>query len=498
MQSKSHSILKSSFWSYLGVFIFLFVGLIINIVLARLLDKDNWGVFSTLIAVVSFLSAISELGLNYYITYSTSKYAVKGEKEVRKNLSAPLRYKLILLLSISVLMVIFSNQLADIFHIPNGGIYFVASAVYFFFLNLFGVFIGILDGLKKFKEDSLISAGHYVLRLIFSVLLVIFGFGLDGAVAGYIIAVAIGTFIEYYLLRQVISISGKATESLSEMLSFGFYFGLVSIAGSFTLWTDSVMIGIFVGTTAVGVYRIAVSLSTAASSLLNGISKVVFPYFTSAEAEGKDSIKELNKALKYGLFISVPAMFGIILSAEGVVKATFGPQYMDSTLPLIILSYLVLDGVIVGLISSYLAAKKETKIIGHSSLIAAVLNVVLNLILIPILGMVGAALTSIFSRLVNLGMILKWSQQRLGKTYEFSITLPLIGSIVMTAFLFLLKSFIDPTESIIHLLIFIGSGIVVYLVTEQLIGFDVIGFGKKIMKAVVPENFVKYIPISLD
>jgi hypothetical protein len=68
----------------------------------------------------------------------------------------------------------------------------------------------------------------------------------------------------------------------------------------------------------------------------------------------------------------------------------------------------------------------------------------------------------------------------------------------MTAFLFLLKSFIDPTESIIHLLIFIGSGIVVYLVTEQLIGFDVIGFGKKIMKAVVPENFVKYIPISLD
>jgi O-antigen/teichoic acid export membrane protein len=60
------------------------------------------------------------------------------------------------------------------------------------------------------------------------------------------------------------------------------------------------MIGIFVGTTAVGIYRIAVSLSTAAASLLNGISKVVFPYFTSAEAEGKDSIKELNKALKYG------------------------------------------------------------------------------------------------------------------------------------------------------------------------------------------------------
>jgi O-antigen/teichoic acid export membrane protein len=217
-------------WSYLGLSVLLLISLITNIVLARLLDKDNWGVFSTLIAVVSFLSAISELGLNYYITYSTSKYAIKGEKEVRKHLSAPLRYKLILLLSISVLIIIFSNQLADTFHIPNGGIYFAASALYFFFSNLFGVFLCILDGLKKFKEDSLISAGHYILRLIFSVLLVILGFGLGGAIAGYIIAVAIGTVIQYYLLRHVISLSGKATESLSEMLSFGFYFRLVFIA----------------------------------------------------------------------------------------------------------------------------------------------------------------------------------------------------------------------------------------------------------------------------
>jgi hypothetical protein len=62
----------------------------------------------------------------------------------------------------------------------------------------------------------------------------------------------------------------------------------------------------------------------------------------------------------------------------------------------------------------------------------------------------------------------------------------------------LLKSFIDPAESIINLLVFIGSGIVVYLVTEQLIGFDVLGFGKKMMKAVVPDNLIRFVPFNLD
>lgn len=493
-QTSLQLILKSSFWSYLGIFIVLFIGLITNIFIARLLDKELWGVFSTIIVVVSFLSSISELGLNYYIVYITSKFADKGKEQVKKHLVGPIRYKLIILFLIAALMFIFSNQLADIFHIENGGKYFEAGALYFILLNIFGVFSGILRGLKKFKEDSFTSSVHYSVRLILASVFIIFYAKLDGAIAGYIFGVAISTLIQFYLLRSYISLSGKQTESFEKMFSYGFYVGIVSMAATFTVWTDSIMLGVFMGSTVVGVYRIAVSLATASASLLNGISSVMFPYFISEESKGRDSINYLNTALKYSLFLIIPACFGLALSAEGVVNVFFGQQYIEAVLPLFILSYLIIDGVVVSLISSYLASKRYTKILGQSSVLAAILNIILNLFFIPILGLIGAALSSIISRLINLFILLYWSNKNLGKIYEFKYKLPLIGSLLMALFLVLLKNVINPAESIIHLFIFISSGIVVYLVLEQLLGFDVIAFGKKVTKALMPEKFSKYIP----
>ena len=493
--NKSQSIIKSSFWSYAGIIVLLFAGLITNIALARLLDKENWGVLSTLIAVVSFLLSVSELGINYYVFYVVSKYADKGKEAVKRHLSGPLRYKLILIFSIAALMFVFSEQLADLFHIQTGAKYFMAGTLYFVFLNIFGVFNGVLAGLKKFKEDSITSSLHYILRLVFAALLVILGFGLDGAIVGYILAIFLATILQIIFLRGFLSISHKNSDGLYEMFSYGFYFGIVSIAATFSLWADSVMVGIFIGSTAVGIYKIAVSLSTASAGLLNGISKVMFPYFTSEESKGKDSIKYLNAALKYSLFFTIPALFGIVLSAESIVNVFFGQQYSDASIPLLILSYLVFDGVIIGLISSYLAAKKSTKILGTSSLISAIFNIVLNFISIPILGIVGAAITSVASRIINLMLLLHWSKTKLGRTYEFPFILPLLGSLAMATVLFLLNPIIAPTSSVINLFIFIAVGILVYLVSEQLLGFDVIGFGKKITKTLVPEKFLRHLPM---
>ena len=491
-RNQSQSIIKSSFWSYAGIIVLLFAGLITNMALARLLDKENWGVLSTLIAVVSFLLSVSELGINYYVFYIVSKYADKGKEAVKHHLSGPLRYKLILIFLIAALMFVFSEQLAELFHIQSGGKYFIAGTLYFVLLNIFGVFNGVLAGLKKFKEDSIISSLHYILRLAFGALLVVLGFGLDGAIIGYILAIFLATVLQIIFLREFISISHNNSDGLHEMFSYGFYFGIVSIAATFSLWADSVMIGIFMGSTAVGIYKIAISLSTSSASLLNGISKVVFPYFTSEESKGKDSITYLNNVLKYSLFFTIPALFGLALSAESIVNVFFGRQYIDASIPLFILSYLVFDGIIIGLISSYLAAKKSTKILGTSSLISAAFNIFLNFVSIPLLGMIGAAISSVASRIINLVLLLHWSKTKLGKTYEFPFTLPFLGSLAMTVALLILTPIIVPTTSVINLFIFITIGILIYLVSEQLLGFDVVGFGKKITKALVPEKFLRY------
>lgn len=485
--------IKSSFWAYAGVFFILFLGLVSTVILARLLDKENWGILSTIIAVVSFLSSLSEIGLNYYIIYTSSKYD-KKPSELRSKLASPIKWKLGIIFLIAILMLVYSDSLASFFNIENGGKFFVAGSIYFIFYNVFAVFSGILDGIKKFKEESIISTINQLLRLILSAGLVILGFGIDGAIVGYIISVALATFIQSYILRKVISFSGKSDESLQDMFSFGFFYGITSIAATFTMWTDSIMIGFFLGTTSVGIYRIAVSIASSSSSLLSGISKVTFPYFTSAESAGRDSFENLNKVIKYLLFISLPAVMGLALLSDAIVNVFFGTQYIEAALPLMILSYFIFDGVTTGMVNSYLGAKKLTKQIGICAVLASLVNIVLNVLLIPVFGIIGAAIASVISRALGLTVMIKWSEKLLKVRFIFPIKIPLLSSLIMAASILLMRMYFDPSSSFLLLFMFIFSGIGIYLISASVFGFKVLDFGKKIIFALVPEKILRSLP----
>jgi O-antigen/teichoic acid export membrane protein len=452
-----------------------------------MLDKDNWGVFSTLIVIVSFLTALTDLGLNYFILYAASSLSHKEPSVIRKALSAPFRYKLLSIFVIGLGMFIFANPLAVLFKLDGGAKYFVASAVFFVFLNIFSTFDLLLSGLKKFKESMFIGTLNNVLRLAAAYGLVVLGFGVDGAILGYIAAVAISTAVQVVLIRQYISLTGKAQESVANMFTYGLYFGLGNLAALISLWTDSVMIGLFMGPAAVGIYRIAVSISTAVAGLVAGMNKVLFPFLASAEGRGEESIGDLNTAIKYGSFIAFPTMIGLALSSDAVVKIFFGQQYAESAIPLLLLSYICFDMMLTSLISSYLGAKKRTKIIGFSAAASAVANVLLNLILIPLFGIVGSAVASISTRLANAVIMVEWSNRNMKAKYDLrSMVIPFAGSLLMGAFLFLVvRLFVDPSHSLLSLLVFVGTGIASYALFEQLLGFDVIVLARKVISSLL-------------
>jgi len=484
---KTREIVRGSFWSYTGVVLTLVIGLATNVFLARMLDKDNWGVFSTLIVIVSFLTALTDLGLNYFILYTASSLSHKEPSVIRRALSAPFRYKLISILIIGLGMFVFADPLAMLFKLEGGARYFVASAIFFVFLNLFSTFDLLLSGLKKFQESTLIGTLNNILRLAAAYGLVVLGFGVDGAMFGYISAIAISTAAQVILMRQYISLREKAQERIADMFTYGLYFGLGNLATLISLWTDSVMIGLFIGPAAVGIYRIAVSISTSVGGLIGGVNKVLFPFLASAEGKGEESIGDLNAAIKYSSFIAFPAMVGLALSAEAVVKIFFGQQYADSAVPLILLSYICFDMVFIALLSSYLGAKKRTKIIGFSAAASAVANVVLNLVLLPIFGIIGSAVASVLTRLANAVMMVVWSNRNMKMKYNLgSMAVPFAGSLLMGAFLLLVvRGFVNPSHSLLSLLIYVGAGISSYTLFEQLLGFDVAALARKVVSSLI-------------
>ena len=485
-------IIKGSFWSYLGQATALAISLATSIILARLLDKDNWGLFATLMAVVSFTSTIADLGLNYSIIHKASSSSNKSSGAIRRLLSVPLRYKLALILMLGALMFVFSNELAAFFNIADGGKYFAVSAAFFVVYNFTSMLDLVFIGLKKFRESSLLFVVHALFRITFSYILVTIGFGVNGAVLGYISAVAVLALLQIVIIRKYVSFTEDSGEDVVEMFTYGFYFGIGNLAAYIALWTDSIVIGALIGTTAVGIYRIGLSISSAVGGLTGIISKVLFPMFSSAESNNKESIGDLNTAIKYGSFIAFPAVIGLIISAESIILAFFGGQYIEGVLSLMILSYVPFDMMFTGIISAYLAAKKHTKVVGYTAILASIANFVMNLMLIPVVGIAGAALASVLTRIGNAAYLIHWLQKNVKVNVDVgAMSLPLIGSVLMGLLLFVAKPLIDPTYSVIHLIIFVVFGMASYAIIEQLLGFDVVSFTRKIGKVVLPPSIAR-------
>lgn len=485
---RTEEIVKGSFWLYLATGASLFASLLVTIILARLLDKELWGIFSSTIAVTSFLSTFYDLGLGYSVINKVSELTAKGKRgELKKVIGFLFGFKLVLTLLFAAAIFITSDLIAEWFHVGGAGTYFRISAAFFIIFNLFNFFDSMFLGLKRFRESAMFGSGHYLLRLVFSTAFVLIGFGITGALTGYILALAIMTAIQIFVLRSFLSINLKKRADIVPLLAYGFFMGISAAAAAITTWTDSIMIGFFMGATSVGIYKLAFSTTGAISTLVGTIGRVIFPIFSAAEAKAEETKADFDRVIKYGSYFTVPAAVGIAILAQPIVTVFFGPQYIESASALWILSYLVLDTVLVGAFMTYFAAKKETAAIGKATAGAAVLNVLFNLALIPAMGLAGAAIASVLTRIGAFYYLIVEGAKK-GIPFNFTIlTKPIVGSLVMALFITALVSPIFTSappvvaDSIISLLLVVIAGGLFYVLFEKLIGFDILPF---IMKSI--------------
>jgi len=487
--SDTKTILKGSFWIYAATAISLVVGFISTIILARVLDRDSWGIFSTILSVSMLLSLFVDLGFTYTITHYTSTLSTRGKYgKLKGYLTKLLKYRFLLILAVAALIFVSSDWLSSFFHIANGGDYFRISSLFFIFSNLFTTFDAIMNGLKRFKANALFSLFNYVFKLIFAFILIYIGFGVVGAIVGYALAYLFSTFLLIIILQKIVfgaeaADTGKSepNENISSLFVFGSMIGLAQMAQTISIWADSVMIGAMMGATFVGVYKIAISMSSTLGGAIGAVNRVVFPVLVGIEAKKEESASELNRVLKYGSFFAIPAVFGLAAFSNEIISMFFGQQYIDAAPVLLILSYLCFDGFIIGALVSYFSAKKKVKTIGVASALCAIANVALNFILIPILGMVGAAIASVITRVFNLIILLFEGKRKLGLQIDFNnFQKPLLGSIVMVLVLLLIRQFI-VVENMFVLFFLVGVCLLVYVVFEALIGFNILVFGRRII-----------------
>ena len=181
-----------------------------------------------------------------------------------------------------------------------------------------------------------------------------------------------------------------------------FIFG-TSLASSIYMTMDTTMLGAMKGDSAVGIYTAAVKVNLVISTLIGTISSTILPRVSYYIGNGlkREYEKLMKSSMDVLLMISVPAVIGMICTSDILIFLFSGKDFIGGTTAAKILSAKVLVGAVNRVFAYQICTPyKKDKEVLISTAGGAVFNLLANGILIPIAGVNGAAIATLFSELV--------------------------------------------------------------------------------------------------
>jgi O-antigen/teichoic acid export membrane protein len=191
---------------------------------------------------------------------------------------------------------------------------------------------------------------------------------------------------------------------IGEHLKYGMPLSVSALAGTLSSRVDRILIGFFLGASAVGVYSIAYQLAIAISVYVLPIRQTFFPEFSRLIEKGdaEQCVPYLKKGVRYFLLLSVPSVGAMYLIGPSVVQTLIGDS---PPLPSNILMALIAGGILFsGLDQIYgviLTANERTDRLSAIRMVGAIGNLFLNLLLIQWFGVIGAAVATLVTYMLT-------------------------------------------------------------------------------------------------
>lgn len=187
-----------------------------------------------------------------------------------------------------------------------------------------------------------------------------------------------------------------------------------SLASSIYMTMDTTMLGALKGDSAVGVYTAAVKINSVVSTLIGTVSSTILPRVAYYIGNGlQEQYKKLMKtSMDILLMISMPAAIGMICTSDILILLFSGKEFLVGSLAAKILS----AKVVVSAINRVLAYQvctpyKMDKEVLISTSSGAIFNLFANAILIPIAGVTGASVATLFSEIIVFCVLSKYAKE---------------------------------------------------------------------------------------
>lgn len=192
----------------------------------------------------------------------------------------------------------------------------------------------------------------------------------------------------------------------------------VSLAIQMYVQSDITVLGFYRPDSEIGIYTIASKVYEIIKSLLSAVIMVVIPRLSNYLGQGKkDQYIYLTNKLRSSLYVIVfPCIVGLFFESRNVMQLIGGKTYVDGAIPLRILC-IALGCAVFGCFYSQgvLVPNRRDKYYFIATIISALVNIGLNIVIIPFWGMAGAALTTVLAELIVVSICRKYSFDMISK-----------------------------------------------------------------------------------
>jgi O-antigen/teichoic acid export membrane protein len=276
----------------------------------------------------------------------------------------------------------------------------------------------LFNAFNRITWSAVLRAVDGVGRLGFATLFVLVGFGAPGAllgyVAGFLVATAAGLVVLYREFYTTLPATGDRESGLRKrILRYGVPLTVTSGADVLDKRVDAILVGVIVGPVAVGFYTLAKQIVDFAIVPAQSIDTAIAPRL--GERKASDELASAGRiygtALKHVLLLYVPAGVGLAVVAAPTIRYVFGPEYLGTVPVLQVFGvFLVINAVNYITTNSldYLGRGRERAVVNGGTSLA---NFGLNLLLIPAIGVVGAAVATVVTHAVYTGANLYYLQR---------------------------------------------------------------------------------------
>ena len=410
-------------------------GIVLLPILTKNLSVSEYGIWVQVMVTIGLIPAIALIGLPYSMVRFLA--SMKDKKEIRDTLYTISLIIFFAGLVASIAIFLLSGYIASaIFNNDAFAVRVLSLIVFVECLN--NITVNYFRALQQIKRFAAFTFLRVILNIVLVAYFVMAGYGIHGALFGLLITVTAAFLSTAIAIILDIGITVPRFRNIRDYVAFG----MPTVPGNLSSWVvssiDRYVIGLMLSTAAVGYYSPGYTLGNMIGIFMNPVS-FLLPAVLSKCYDEQDMAEVrtiMNYSMKYFLGVAVPSAFGLSLLSRPILTVLSTPEIASQGY--LITPFTSLSAIFFGayaVTAQVIVLEKKTKITGAIWIVAAILSLSLNLILVPHVGIIGAAVTNLLVFAFTFVVTTYYANKYLEFNFDLIFLIKsVLASLVMSAF----------------------------------------------------------------